>query len=92
MTTENNAYVTVSAANKVEKYAVNGGLSVQEALAMFFRCDRNAVAGRIEGQVVRLDTNTVAANAIGTTQLSRTNDSFISLYPAEVARGGVKGA
>lgn len=91
MTTEQ-FYVTVSAANKMEKYAINGGLTVQEALAMFFRVDRNVVASKISGQRVRLDTNDVANDAVATTQLPRHADSFISLYPAAVATGGVKGA
>lgn len=92
MTTENSAYVTVTAANKTEKYAINGGLTVEEALAMFFRVDRNQVGGRVSGQTVRLDSRDVPANALGTTNLPQHADSLISLYPQNVARGGVKGA
>lgn len=88
MATEN-PYVTVSAANKMEKYAINGGLSVGQALALFFRCEATQVASRTAGQTVRLNTANITDM---NTQLPRNEDSFISIYPAAVATGGVKGA
>ena len=85
-----NDTIAISNANKTENIALNGGQTVGSALAKFFNCEQRQVEGKLVGQMVRLNNTTVDVPADLNTPL-RAGD-FISMYPVEVARGGVKGA
>lgn len=83
------ADITVSSMRKVEKFDLNGGMTVRSALALFFRCSERDVPTSLEGQTVRLNSTTISTAQLD--QALREGD-LVTLYPAEVARGGVKGA
>ena len=85
-----NDSIAISSPTKTETQALNGGMSVGEALAKFHNVPVREVEGKLAGQMVRLNNGTV--NVPGDlNQPLRPND-FISIYPNEIARGGVKGA
>lgn len=80
----------ITSNRKTETFDINGGITVQAGLALFLRCAERDVERSLDGQVVRLNANTIPAAQFGTTAV-RPND-FITIVAAEVARGGVKGA
>mgnify|MGYP001618512618 FL=1 len=84
------ATVVVSSHRKTESIDLNGALSVGEALAHFYRTDVRGVENALVGQVVRLNAADVRVPGDFNTAL-RDRD-VISVYTAEIARGGVKGA
>lgn len=85
-----NDTIAVANANKTEPFALNGGLTVGEALAKFYNIDLRNVENKLVGQMVRLNNGTV--NVPGDLGTPLRAGDFISIYPQEVARGGVKGA
>lgn len=87
--TTNNSTISVASMRKTERFDLNGGMSVRAALALFFRCAERDVERSLEGQSVRLNSNTISADNLDTALRA---DDLITLYAAEVARGGVKGA
>lgn len=84
------ASVSISSARKSETINLNGGMSVGEALAHFFRTDVRSVESQVAGQSVRLNEAGVDIPAGLATPL-RDRD-FVTIYASEIARGGVKGA
>lgn len=85
-----NDTIGISSPTKTEQQAINGGLTVGEALAKFFNVGVRDVEGKLVGMMVRLNNTTVGVPGELNTGL-RAND-FVSIYPNEIARGGVKGA
>ena len=83
------ANVTISSMRKTETIDLNGGMNVRKALSVFFRCAETAVDGNLTGQSVRLNSETITGDALRTDLRDR---DVLTVYPAEVARGGVKGA
>lgn len=69
---------------------INGGKTIGQALALFFRCQSHEVQARIGANVVKLNGATVEVPG-GLNGVLQDRD-YISLYTAEIARGGVKGA
>ena len=86
------ANVAVGGMRKTEVFDLNGGMSLKAVLALYFRCEATdrAVGAAVTGQTVRLNSTNCAIPADLGREL-RAND-FISIYPNEVAQGGVKGA
>lgn len=89
MTTDNTGMFAISNSRKTERYALNGGMTVRAGLALFFRCAERDVERSLDGQVVRLNSTTLAADRLDSAIRA---DDFVTLYAPEVARGGVKGA
>ena len=85
-----NDTVAIATSTKTENQAINGGLTVGEALAKFYNVGARDLEGKLVGQMVRLNNSTVNVPGDLGTAL-RAND-FISIYTQEIARGGVKGA
>lgn len=85
-----NDTIGITSPTKTEQVALNGGLNVGEALAKFYNVGVREVEGKLVGFMVRLNNTTVTVPGELNTVL-RTGD-FISIYPNEIARGGVKGA
>ena len=82
--------VSVGSTTKSENIDLNGGMTLGAVLAHFLRCSERELEGKLSGQVVRLGNSSMSIPDGLTTPL-RDRD-FVSIYPAEVARGGVKGA
>ena len=85
-----NDTIGISTPTKTERYALNGGMTVGEALAKFYNVGVRDVANKVVGMTVRLENGTVNVPE-DLAQPLRGGD-FISIYPADIARGGVKGA
>lgn len=85
-----NDTVTIANPNKTEMVALNGGMTAGEALANFFRCTARDVENRLAGQMVRLNNATLGIP--GDLNQPLRGGDVISLYPNDIARGGVKGA
>ena len=84
-----NDTISIVTSTKTENQAVNGGLSLGEALAKFYNVGVRDVETKIANQMVRLNNGTVGGGDFATPL--RAGD-VISIYTQEIARGGVKGA
>lgn len=84
------ATIVVTQNNKTEPMDLNGGLTAGKALAHFYRCDEREVSGKVGDNTVQLNQNTLSVPGDLSTAL-RDRD-VITIYSAQVARGGVKGA
>lgn len=85
-----NDSISIATSTKTENQAVNGGLTAGQALAKFYNVGARDVEAKLVGQMVRLNNATLNVPADLGTSL-RAGD-VISIYPQEIARGGVKGA
>lgn len=85
----NNAQFTVSSMRKTENYDLNGGHTVRQGLAVFYRCSEREVANNVTGQSIRLNSTTLSTAELD--QALRAGD-VITIFPANIERGGVKGA
>ena len=84
------ASVAITSSRKTENIDLNGGMTLGDALAHFLRTDVRGVENGLAGQTVRLNSAAVAIpDGLNTALRDR---DFVSIYAAEVARGGVKGA
>lgn len=84
------ANITISSMRKTETIDLNGGMTLRKALSVFFRVNEDAVQAQLNNQSVRLNSNTLNIPDDLTSNLRQ--GDVVSVYPAEVARGGVKGA
>lgn len=85
-----NDSVAISSLTKTENIAINGGMTIGQALAKFFNVGDRDVQNKLVGQMVRLHNTTVRVPEDLGTPL-RAGD-VVSIYAEEIARGGVKGA